>query len=102
MIEAGATLERSDGDMIPLEVAVLSHIPELIPPENESQKYHHCLHWDPGRLLHGSATCSAFSETVDIVSAAGFDINAEDEHGWTPLANAIHRFASISKNDKER
>lgn len=107
LIEAGASLERSDGDITPLEVAVLAHIPEIVKLLLSSGK------WKPERspllalgsrsaplhLLHGSAACSAFSETVDIVSAAGFDINEEDEHGWTPLANAIHRFAAISKND---
>lgn len=30
LIEAGASLEQSDGNITPLEVAVLSHIPELI------------------------------------------------------------------------
>ena len=47
-----------------------------------------CGGWTP---LHTLAEWPGFTEQVDLILAAGGDINLQDDRGWTPLDYAIDR-----------
>lgn len=111
LITAGAECEKFDvGNSTPLDVAVFSHIPELtrlfLGHMGDGRQKTSPL-FDLGLLpssflclLHGGSMRHALEETVGVILAAGFDINAEDGDGWTPLAYAISQFTgNISSYD---
>lgn len=110
-LDAGAKYEGFRKEAVtPLNVAVFCHIPELtrlLLRYLRGRKQKLSPLFDLGllpstwlQLLHGGAARQALEETLEIVLAAGYDINAEDGDGWTPLAHAIHLYiGSISSND---